>query len=72
MCDVKVVYNRRMGSIEDKFRAICERYYQLTQELALKNEAIAAMTQQMALLEGKLEEANSTIAELKKHIIKAE
>ena len=30
MCEPREEYNRRMGSIENKFKVICQRYHELT------------------------------------------
>lgn len=40
MCEMREEYNRRMGSIETKFKLICQRYHELTKELALKDATI--------------------------------
>lgn len=72
MCEVREEYNRRMGSIEGKFRAICQRYHELTLELAGKNEAIERMAQQIAHLQAQLEEANHTIKGFEQRAASAE
>lgn len=51
-----------MGSIESKFKIICQRYHELTQQLTLKDATISEMAQQITYLESKLQTAQTTIS----------
>lgn len=65
-------YGRKLALIESKFRLICEKYQQVTEEARQKDECIARMSRQIDDLSSKLGVANSTITELEKQVRKAE
>lgn len=70
--DKEVEYGRKLALIEGKFRLICEKYQQVTEEARQKDECIARMGKQIDDLSCKLETASDVIAELEKQVRKAE
>lgn len=68
----EVEYGRKLALIEAKFRLICEKYQQVTEEARQKDECIARMGKQIDDLSTQLGTANNVIAELERQVRKAE